>query len=117
MKLGCLPSPGDHRRLKLASYLDVAKLPAAPASVHYSPAVLAHGGYGMLYNDALGCCVVSMMYHTLMQMSYNDGRVLPIPTQQEFISVYSDIGGYVSGDPSTDNGCNMADAMKYSVSQ
>jgi len=111
--LGRLPSPPDARTFKLSKYLAKARLPDAPRSVAYSPAVLNHGGYGMLANDELGCCVVAAMMHTAMQQSANDGRLLPMPTRDEVVAAYSAISGYIPGRPETDIGCNLLAALKY----
>lgn len=113
MKLGRLPSPPDTRNLKLASYLRRPVLPTAPAKVNYSPAVESGGGYGMLGNDRLGCCVVSAMLHLAMQQAANDGHSLTMPSLLDVVKAYSAISGYKPGHPETDRGCNMAAALKY----
>ena len=112
-KLGRNPSPPDDRNLKLTKYLTIGKLPPTPQSVRYSTAVLRVGGYRMLLNDTLGCCVPAEMFHTVMQHAANAGHPMPVPSDAEVISLYSAIGGYVPGDPSTDNGCDMLTALNY----
>lgn len=113
MKLGRLPSPPDDRSLKLVRYLRESNLSKAPKTAAYSPAVVQAGGYGMLANDRLGCCVISAMMHLAQQQSANDGRLLPIPPDSDVVRAYSAIGGYKPGHPDTDRGCNMLAALKY----
>jgi hypothetical protein len=67
----------------------------------------------MLDNDELGCCVIASMMHTAMQLNANAGRPLPVPSNDDVVAAYSAIGGYVAGDPSTDNGASILDALKY----
>jgi len=110
MKLGKLPKREDTRTLKLTKYLKVEELPAAPAAVDWTKAVPQ---YGMLLNDQLGDCVIAGMMHLAMGWVANAGGKIPVPTDQEVLAAYSAIGAYVPGDPSTDNGCNMLDALKY----
>jgi hypothetical protein len=109
-QLGCNKSPHDPRTLRLAKYLDKGRLPAAPREVRYSAAV---PDPGMLCNDEIGCCVISAMAHLTMYQSANERLPLPPPSIAEVIATYSAIGGYVPGQPSTDNGCNMLAALKY----
>jgi hypothetical protein len=112
-KLGRKPRRWDHRRLQLSKYLDIGKLPPTPPIVRYSPAVLRAGGYRMLLNNLLGCCVPAGIFHLFMQMAANAGRPMPAPSDADVIALYSAIGGYVLGDPSTDNGCDMLTALNY----
>jgi hypothetical protein len=35
------------------------------------------------------------------------------PTDSQVLKAYEDVGGYVPGDPSTDNGCFILDALNY----
>jgi hypothetical protein len=67
----------------------------------------------MYDNDTLGCCVIARMAHQLDLWSYlTTGKIIGF-TDAQIISMYSAIGGYVPGDPSTDNGCDMLTAMNY----
>lgn len=109
-QLGCQPKRVDSRTLRLARYLDKTKLPAAPETVIYSEAVPQPG---MLLNDQLGCCVPAGAMHLALYQAANDGHPLPMPSDEEVIRAYSAIGGYVPGDPDTDNGCTMLDALRY----
>ena len=107
-KLGKLPVRHDPRTFKLADY--VHALPAAPPVVDWTAKVPA---YGMLCNDELGCCVIAGMMHLAMQQHAAAGLPVVVPSDADVIAAYSAIGGYVPGDPGTDNGCVMLDALKY----
>ena len=113
VKLGRLKTPKARRaeNFKLGKY--ITTLPTAPASVKYSPPVVAAGGYGMLCNDKLGCCVVAGAMHLGMTWTDQHGTTMKIPSDAEVIAAYSAIGGYVPGDESTDNGCDMLTALNY----
>lgn len=100
---------GPH--LKLSRYLDLAKLPAPPPSMDYSPAASASLSNVML-NDAEGDCVIAAGYHITGVATGNAGD-LYVPSDTEINADYSAVGGYVPGDPSTDNGCMVTDALNY----
>jgi hypothetical protein len=67
---------------------------------------------GMYLNDQLGCCVASDTAHGRLIRSSNTGKVV-IPTDDDVLKLYEAVGGYVPGDPSTDQGCNESDMCKY----
>lgn len=97
-------------RLRLANYLR-ATLPVAPASVDYSPA--GQPALSNIYgNDTLGDCVIAGGYHVVATTTGNAGRLFTASSEQ-IIKDYSAIGGYVPGDPSTDNGCDEPTALNY----
>lgn len=112
-KLGKQSAKFDRRTLKIADYLDTQLLPTPPVTVQYSQKVLWAGGYGMLDNDKIGDCVIAAIFHLVMQQRVNAGFPMPEPTVEEAIAAYSAIGGYNPRDPSTDNGCNVLDALTY----
>ena len=106
--LGKRPPRRDPRTFRLSNYVEA--LPPAPPLVDWTIRVPE---YGMLLNDKLGCCVIAGMMHLAMQQHAAAGLPIPIPSEAEVIAMYSAIGGYVPGDPSTDNGCVMLDALNY----
>ena len=82
-----------------------------PPSCNYTAAassVLAD----VYMNDSLGDCVIAGGYHVIGVSSANAGDMF-IATSDQIIADYSAIGGYVPGDPSTDNGCELPDALSY----
>jgi hypothetical protein len=107
-KLGKLPARWDPRTFKLGDY--IAALPTAPPLVDWTGRV---PDYGMLCNDRLGCCVIAGMMHLAMQQRAAAGLAVAVPSDGDVIAAYSAIGGYVPGDPTTDCGCNMLDALNY----
>ncbi|HTX34565.1 MAG TPA: hypothetical protein VME43_06070 [Bryobacteraceae bacterium] len=109
-KLGKQPKRSDQRTFKLSKYLKISELPAAPPAVDWTKAV-PH--YGMLLNDQLGDCVIAGMMHLAMGWQANAGQTPAAPSDAEVIATYSAIGGYNPSDPTTDQGCNMLDALNY----
>ncbi len=108
MKLGKLPPRIDPRTFRLEKYLRKT-LPPPPSAIGWYD---RSWKWDMLLNDSLGCCVPTAMAHMIQQWTaYTRNPV--VPTDAEVLKAYQDIGGYVPGDPSTDNGCVMLDALNY----
>jgi len=63
-------------------------------------------------NDYLGDCVIAGGYHSTGIATGNAGKLFTASDSQ-IIADYSAIGGYVPGDPSTDNGCDEQTALNY----
>lgn len=100
-------------RLFFKSYLaeHLGALPTPPTSADYSkPAatVLAD----IMGNDTLGDCVIAGAYHVCAVETGNAGDLFHA-TSAQIIHDYSAIGGYVPGDESTDNGCDLQTALNY----
>lgn len=101
---------GPH--LKLRNYLR-ASLPAVPASCDFS-AQAAASLSSVYLNDSLGDCVIAGGYHvTGVETGNADGGSPFVATDAQITADYSAIGGYVPGDPSTDNGCDLQTALNY----
>ena len=64
----------------------------------------------MLLNDSLGDCVCAAAGHMIQEWTRYAGAPI-IPTDAEILAAYEQIGGYVPGDPSTDQGCDMLTAL------
>jgi hypothetical protein len=71
----------------------------------------------MYLNDQLGDCVIAGMAHLVGVFTGNAGQVPDQFTADQITGMYSAIGGYVPGDPSTDQGCDERTAMAYWQSQ
>jgi hypothetical protein len=99
----------DKRTLQFAKYS--AALPPASSMRSYIQKVLT---WPMFLNDTLGCCVPAGEGHNIIQETTYAGKSI-VPTDADILKAYSAIGGYVPGDPSTDNGCDMLTACKYYV--
>lgn len=101
-------APGPHFRLR--NYL-LKSLPPAPAAFDYGAA--AQKALTDIYgNDELGDCVIAGGYHVEGVATGNAGDIF-VATPDQIVSDYSAIGGYVPGDPSTDQGCDLVTAMNY----
>lgn len=109
------PDPA-RRRLTLERYLDPrtalsrSGLPPVPLNqdVDRASAVRSWPMYG---NDSLGDCTIAAighMYGAWTQYATGSEALFSDTAIQE---TYSRVGGYVPGDPSTDNGCVMQDVL------
>jgi hypothetical protein len=97
----------DPRTFKLEKYLP-SGLPQPPAEVSWVTKVAV---WPMYLNDQLGDCVIAAEAHMVNQWSrYAGGREVLV-SDQDVLQAYERVGGYVPGDPSTDNGCVMLDAL------
>ena len=98
-------------RLSLKNYL-TAGLPAPPASGDYTAAAMA--SLNLMYdNDVLGDCVIAGMEHAEGVMTGNSGAAPILFTDSQTIALYGAIGGYVPGNPNTDQGCDEQTALNY----
>jgi hypothetical protein len=95
--------------LKLVDYIH-PKLANPPAAVSRP-----HPGFnwGMLANNTIGDCVIAMMLHSIEDFHLDAGTPVPAFTDQDAISLYSAITGYVPGEASTDKGTDENVAMRY----
>lgn len=97
--------------LKLRDYL-APGLPTPPASCDYTPK--ANAALAQMYgNDTMGDCVIAGFYHVLGVASGNATGTPFLATAAQIIADYSAIGGYVPGDPSTDQGCDEVTALTW----
>jgi hypothetical protein len=99
-------------RFNLRNYLKQS-LPAPPPTVNYAIPAAAPSLAEMYLNDQLGDCVIACMGH--MQGVFTAGATgtAELFTNTQITSLYSAIGGYVPGNPNTDNGCNEQTALNY----
>jgi hypothetical protein len=87
-------------------------MPAPPATVDYRGK--AFKALSQMYmNDTLGDCVIAGMAHLMGVFSANAGAGQQIFTDAQIVALYSAIGGYVPGQPSTDQGCDEVTALNY----
>jgi hypothetical protein len=97
-------------RFSLRNYL-TRGIPAPPPSISYAKA--ASSALSNIYkNDTLGDCVIAGIAHVVGVLTGNAGAPY-IYTDQQIIQLYSAIGGYVPGEPSTDQGCDEPTALNY----
>jgi len=112
VKFGRTPRVPGAVRLHFSDFVEHMAMPPVPASADYSPkaaAVLAD----IYRNDQLGDCVIAGGYHILAVETGNATGTPFHATPAQILADYSAIGGYVPGDPSTDNGCNLSTAIDY----
>jgi hypothetical protein len=109
LKLGRLASRHDPRTLKLARYLKADAMPAIPLSARWGNGIK---DWLMLGNDKAGDCVFVTAFHMLMEWRKEHGIDLN-PTDDEVLSLYSQLAGYDPARPSTDVGYNELDLLKY----
>lgn len=118
--LGRLPFDPERPRLTLEKYLDprapLAKggLPAVPGTEDVDRA--SHvASWPMYANDQLGDCTIAGAAHMFGAWTAYNGRASgeALFADEEIIRAYSAVGGYVPGEPDTDQGCVMADVLAY----
>jgi hypothetical protein len=108
-KLGKHLPRHDPRTLKLARYL-TPQLPSPPANVDWTTA--AKAPWGMMLNDTLGDCTCAAVGHEVQVATANHGAEVTL-SNQNILTAYEEVGGYVPGKPNTDQGANMLDVLKY----
>jgi hypothetical protein len=86
--------------------------PATPAWGDYTPAAMA-AIRRMYLNNQLGDCVCAWMGHSVGIVTGNAGGPAVQFTDEQIQQLYSAIGGYVPGNPATDQGCDEITAMNY----
>ena len=95
-------------RLKLKNYM-LKTMPVPPEACGYTKLAQpeTHQMYG---NDIYGDCVEAAVAHLIgIFGAQNQARWIFSPEQ--IIEIYSAMGGYVPGDPSTDNGTDIGTAL------
>jgi hypothetical protein len=101
-----------HPSLSIENYL-LRSMPSPPKTVDYSAAAMA--ALDQTYdNDTLGDCVIAAQAHLVGVFTGNAAGGSPVIfSLPQIVARYSSIGGYVPGEPSTDNGCDMQTALAY----
>ncbi len=98
-------------RLSLRNYLKQT-LPAPPPTTDYYSN--SYKSLNQMYdNDILGDCVIACMAHIDGVLSANAGTGNIVFRKSQIINLYSAIGGYIPGNPDTDNGCDEQTALNY----
>ena len=125
MPIKTLQQPGSGNTFKLGRKRPVARcprfalrnyltrsMPTPPATCEYTKA--AHTALSKVYeNDKLGDCVIAGMAHVVGVLTGNAGPKPALYSNEQIIKLYSAIGGYVPGDPATDQGCDEQTALNY----
>lgn len=90
----------------------VGTLPPAPSEVSWITKLAAAEPLPMYLNDQLGCCVEAAAAHMIQQWSYYANNYVQ-PGDADVLKAYEDVGGYVPGQPNTDNGTDMLQFLQY----
>jgi hypothetical protein len=106
--LGKAPYVHDPRSLRLERY--AVGLPAPKPWVNW--ALKAKQPWGMMLNSSLGDCTCAAAGHLVQSWSAAVGSEITLP-DSDILAAYEAVGGYVPGNPSTDNGAAIADVLKY----
>lgn len=114
VKLGKKEAIHDDRALLFGNYLKADILPYIPQAYHWG-AQVPH--WPLYLNSTLGCCVEAATFHHEGVWTFKTTGTELIVPDSEVISSYETAGGYVPGDPSTDNGTNMLTMVKLWKSQ
>ena len=109
VKLGKAPKKEDHRNLKLSNYMKVSALPILPSMYSWTYKVV---DWLMLANSSVGDCTIAGLLHYFMGVIADNGGSF-VPTDQQAITIYSDVTGYVPGNESTDNGAAELDVLNF----
>lgn len=117
LKTGRLPRLYDPRVPHMSALLAGWKPPTPPASQRW--ALGLETDLGMMLNDQLGDCTCAAYYHALQLWSYHcnpDGLTITEP-DADVQSLYEEVGGYVPGNPATDQGCAEQAVLAYLFNQ
>lgn len=117
-KLGKQPHTDDPADLMLGNYLDADVVKATYQTAiddalgeYDSSEGIADSEWGMLLNDSLGDCVPAGLMHMQFVLARLGGHHFGMTDQAAELN-YEKMGGYVPGDSSTDQGCDMRVAAK-----
>lgn len=104
------PHPRDtHPRVMLESHVDFTRLPKTPSHIDRASKV---SEWPMYLNDSLGDCTCAAVGHAIQAFTAYASTEVTIP-QASVLSMYEAVGGYVPGNPDTDQGCNEQDILTY----
>lgn len=115
-KYGRLPLDPTKRRLTLEKYLNPrtpmsrAGLPPVPLTQDVDRASKVTS-WPMYLNDQLGDCTIAALGHMFGAWTEYATGTEGLFADDQIQAVYSRVGGYVPGDPTTDNGCMMSDVL------
>lgn len=103
-------------RAAIAFHAALDPLGAPPSvSSDYVTAVskaVGAAGWGTYLNNQLGDCVCADSAHQVMLHTANAGQIV-VPTDQDVLTMYEQVGGYVPGNPATDTGCDETAACEW----
>jgi hypothetical protein len=112
LKFGKKDATADAKDLLFGDYV-AAVLPTSWPKPNFGEGTLFRN-WLMLGNDEVGDCVIASRAHlTMLDTRVGAAQKAAPFTTASAISEYSAVGGYVPGDPSTDNGLDMRVMCAY----
>lgn len=111
-KLGKKAARHDWRTFMLHRYLTQpvrGTLPVPSVSRNWSGLVKE---WPVMLNDNIGCCAIAGQGHAIQEWTCINKKGC-VPTDQDILTGYSAVSGYIPGQPDTDNGCVLLDALNY----
>jgi hypothetical protein len=109
VKLGKNDPKFDRRTLQLPKYLH-STLPETAAARDLTSELPWDDD--VLGNDEYGCCTCAALGHMIRLLQQTTDLPVTVTTEG-VLAAYSAITGFRRDDPSTDNGANMLDVLKY----
>src|SRR5580704_11127167 len=111
-KLGKKPARFDPRVPQLHNFLAGGQRVYPPKKSWATASKIA--SWGMMLNDQLGDCVIAQDGHVILLWTCLTGtHQAAFLSDAQVLAGYEAVGGYVPGDPSTDQGCNMLTNAQY----
>jgi hypothetical protein len=110
-RLGKKPARPGAVRLRFASYVAPAALPALPATFGHD-AVIGARDWGMLGNDRYGDCVFAGAAHETMLLAREAGQVVTF-SAVGVLGDYAAVTGFDPSVPATDQGTDVQEAAAY----
>lgn len=111
LKFGKKPAVFDLRTPNIQKYLTPKLLTSPPRKDWIQATGLTN--WHMMLNNQLGDCVIAEKGHTIMLWSKLAAKKLLTLPDSVILAGYEAVGGYVPGNPNTDQGCDMLTATKY----
>lgn len=108
-RLGRHPKKVDARTFQLARFLDLSALPRIPTHRTFSTYVQS---WPMYLNDQLGDCTCAEVGHQVQLWTALQKHLVNV-TDQDVLRLYEAVGGYVPGQPDTDQGAVILDVLNY----
>ena len=109
--LGRKAPASQERTFRSGQSLLGSAVPTPPATIAI-PASCANGLSQTFMNTQLGCCVISHHAHFLANMTSQIGTPF-IYSDNQIIKDYEAVGGYVPGNPFSDQGCDIPTDLAY----
>jgi len=110
IKLGKKAARHDARTLQFANYVKVTAPPAPPKLEDWTKKV---GNWPMMLNNTLGDCTCACAGHMIEEWTTYAKPTGYTPTDPQILQAYEAVGGYVPGQPNTDNGAVILDVLNY----